>query len=106
MGIARDKRTGQTWMWPLEEEIDSNEEFGMAPDDLGDAFVPYRDSDGRRKTVEDMVEETSEANRKLGYCPTWVGRPPGDWNTVSTDTRRIGSKSSTGVTLNAPSTRN
>ena len=73
MGIARDKRTGQTWMWPLEEEIDSNEEFGMAPDDLGDAFVPYRDSDGRRKTVEDMVEETSEANRKLGYCPTWVG---------------------------------
>lgn len=73
MGIARDKRTGQTWMWPLEEEIDSNEEFGMAPDDLDDAFVPYRDSDGHKKSVEDMVEETSEANRKLGYCPTWVG---------------------------------
>lgn len=73
MGIARDKRTGQTWMWPLEEENDSNEEFGMAPDDLGDAFVPYRDSDGHKKSVEDMVEETSEANRKLGYCPTWVG---------------------------------
>ena len=34
------------------------------------------------------------------------GRPLGDWNTVSTDTRRIGLRSSTGVTLNAPSTRN
>ena len=33
MGIARDKRTGQTWMWPPEEENDANEEFGVAPDD-------------------------------------------------------------------------
>ena len=73
MGVARDKRTGQTWMWPLDEEIDANEEFGVAPEDYGDAFVSYRDPDGHRKTVEEMVKETDEADRRLGYHPTWVG---------------------------------
>lgn len=35
--------------------------------------VSYRDPDGHRKTVEEMVKETDEADRRLGYHPTWVG---------------------------------
>ncbi|WP_281775258.1 hypothetical protein [Bifidobacterium ruminantium] len=73
MGIARDKRTGQTWMWPLGEEINVNEEFGMAPEDKADAFVAYRDSDGHKRTVGEMVDEINKANQELGYLPDWVG---------------------------------
>ena len=73
MGIARDKRTGQTWMWPPEEENDANEEFGVAPDDKADAFVSYRTVDGRRKTIKEMIEDIDDAEKKLGYSPTWSG---------------------------------
>ena len=73
MGIARDKRTGQTWMWPLEEEVDANEEFGVSPDDMADAFVAYRDPDGHKKTVGEMVDEIQDEDRKLGYHPFWSG---------------------------------
>lgn len=73
MGVARDKRTGQTWMWPLEEEADANEEFGMSPDDKADALVSYRDPDGRKKTVGEMVDEIWDEDQKLGYHPYWSG---------------------------------
>ena len=106
MGIARDKRTGQTWMWPPEEENDANEEFGVAPDDKADAFVSYRTVDGRRKTIKEMIEDIDDAEKKLGYSPTCQARPPEEWSTDSTATRPIGSKDSTGGTSDGRSRKN
>lgn len=72
MGVARDKRTGQTWMWPMGEERDHNMEFGVAPE-TGGAFVNYRDADGRKRSIKEMVGEIDEENNCLGWNPSWVG---------------------------------
>ena len=73
MGIARDKRTGQTWMWPPEEENDANEEFGVAPDDKADAFVSYRTVDGRRKTIKEMIEDIDDAEKLTEFITGLTG---------------------------------
>ena len=72
MGVIRDKRTGQKWMWPLLEEQDANDEVGMAPlsGDSG-AFVPY----AGRETPAAMAEAIGLAEKELGHVPPlpWEG---------------------------------
>lgn len=72
MGVARDKRTGQTWMWPMDEERDRNMEFGVAPE-TGGTFVGYRNGDGNRRSLAEMLEVIDGENARLGWTPTWVG---------------------------------
>ena len=35
--------------------------------------MSYRTVDGRRKTIKEMIEDIDDAEKKLGYSPTWSG---------------------------------